>query len=237
MSCTANAIGVGGLPGILAMQPQSMLPYAFCMLVAICVPCILTFIIGKRQGIDKEAEAAAREAEVLEEAAKLREQAAHSAPKSVKCDGAPSTIYAPMEGKAVDLTTVPDPVFASLAMGKGVAIEPVSGNVYAPVTGNITMLADTGHAIGFMSDDGAEVLLHIGIDTVEMNGGPFTPSCHAGQNVKAGDLVMVADLAMIAKAGKPTTTMVIVTNSGDYAAVQAVTGNVKAGEKVASLRK
>jgi PTS system sucrose-specific IIC component len=99
------------------------------------------------------------------------------------------------------------------------------------------MLADTGHAIGFMSDDGAEVLLHIGIDTVEMNGGPFTPSCHAGQNVKAGDLVMVADLAMIAQAGKPTTTMVIVTNSGDYADVQAVTGNVKAGEKVASLRK
>jgi PTS system trehalose-specific IIC component len=237
MSCTANAIGVGGLPGILAMQPQSMLPYAFCMLVAICVPCILTFIIGKRQGVDKEAEAAGREAEILEEAARLREEAAHNAPKSVPCANQPSTIYAPMEGKAVDLTTVPDPVFASLAMGKGVAIEPVSGNVYAPVSGNVTMLAETGHAIGFMSDDGAEVLLHIGIDTVEMSGGPFTPSCHAGQNVKAGDLVMVADLAMIAQAGKPTTTMVIVTNSGDYADVQAVTGNVKAGEKVASLRK
>jgi PTS system trehalose-specific IIC component len=236
-SCTANAIGVGGLPGILAMQPQSMLPYALCMAVAVAVPFVLTFIVGKNQGIDKAAAAAGDAAAALE-----AEQAAHDAvmaalPSSVKAAAAPNTIVSPMTGVAVDMTGVPDPVFASLAMGKGVAIEPASGAVYSPVNGTISMLAGTGHAIGLLADDGAEILIHIGIDTVELNGAPFTPRCQANQKVKAGDLLLVADLPAIQKAGKPTTTMVIVTNSDDYKSIAPTLGNCHAGDAVIKLSK
>jgi len=142
-----------------------------------------------------------------------------------------------MTGVAVDMTGVPDPVFASLAMGRGVASEPSKGAVYAPVTGQITMVAGTGHAVGLMSEDGAEVLIHIGIDTVELNGGPFEARCAAGDSVRAGDLIMVADLAAIEAAGKPTTTMLIVTNSDDYSDVAADLGPCAAGKSVVTLHK
>ncbi|MBR3314535.1 MAG: PTS system trehalose-specific EIIBC component [Atopobiaceae bacterium] len=232
-SCTANAIGVGGLPGILAMQPQSMLPYALCMAVAVVVPFVLTFIVGKRQGVDKAAEAEG----IKQEAIAAAKEAAAAAPTRVNAVDAPNTLAAPMSGIAVDMTGVPDPVFASLAMGKGVAIEPSDGAVYAPVSGTVTMLAATGHAIGLLGDDGSEILLHIGIDTVELEGKPFTPRCAAGDKVKAGDLLLVADLDGIEAAGKPTTTMVIVTNSDDYKSIEPTLGNVAAGAQVVKMSK
>ena len=236
-SCTANAIGVGGLPGILAMQPQSMLPYALCMAVAVAVPFILTFIVGKRQGIDKAAAAAGDAAAALEAEHAAHEAAMASLPTHVEAAEEPNTIVAPMSGAAVDMTGVPDPVFSSLAMGKGVAIEPTVGAVYAPVSGTITMLAGTGHAVGLLADNGAEILIHIGIDTVELNGAPFTPKCKANDKVKAGDLLMIADLPAIQKAGKPTTTMVIVTNSDDYKSITPNLGKCEAGQAVIKLAK
>ncbi|MDO4806494.1 MAG: PTS system trehalose-specific EIIBC component [Coriobacteriales bacterium] len=236
-SCTANAIGVGGLPGILAMQPQSMLPYALCMLVAIVVPFILTFIVGKNQGIDKAAAAAGAKAEALEAEQAAHEAAVASLPDRVNASYAANTVVSPMSGVAVDITSVPDPVFASLAMGKGVAIEPANGAVYSPVDGTITMLAGTGHALGLLADDGTEILIHIGIDTVELNGAPFTPRCKANDKVKAGQLLMIADLPAIQAAGKPTTTMVIVTNSDDYSKITPNLGNCTAGQVVVNLAK
>ncbi len=229
-SCTANAIGVGGLPGILAMQPQSMLPYALCMAVAVVVPFVLTFLVGKRNGVDKQAEAVGA-------AAEAKAAAAASRPSHVNAADAANVLAAPMNGVAVDMTGVPDPVFASLAMGRGVAIEPSDGAVYAPVSGTITMLAATGHAVGLQADGGAEVLIHIGIDTVELDGGPFTPHCEANTHVKAGDLIMVADLDAIEAAGKPTTTMVIVTNSDDFKSVEPALGPCAAGKEVVKLSK
>ena len=236
-SCTANAIGVGGLPGILAMQPQSMLPYALCMCVAVVVPFVLTFIVGKKQGVDKDAEKAGEEAAKLEAAAEAAAAEAASLPRSVNAVDEAGVIASPMNGVAVDMSGVPDPVFSSLAMGRGVAIEPADGGVYAPVSGTITMLAGTGHAVGLKADDGTEVLIHIGIDTVELNGGPFTPKCAANDHVKAGDLLMVADLAAIEKAGKPTTTMVIVTNTDEYSNVAPDLGPCAAGKAVVRVSK
>ncbi len=236
-SCTANAIGVGGLPGILAMQPQSMPAYALCMGVAIAIPFALTFIVGKRQGVDKAAEAEGLKAERAEEAKQAQAAAAASLPAHIDAVSAANTVAAPMSGVAVDMTGVPDPVFASLAMGRGVAIEPSDGAVYAPVSGTITMLAGTGHAFGMLADDGTEILVHIGIDTVELEGGPFTPRAKQGDVVKAGDIVMVADLDAIEAAGKPTTTMLIVTNTDDYKAVEPKLGACKAGQQVVSLKK
>ena len=236
-SCTANAIGVGGLPGILAMQPQSMLPYALCMAVAVAVPFVLTFIVGKRQGVDKAAEAEGIKQEAAAAAAEATAKAVASLPSHIDATDVANTIAAPMNGVAVDMTGVPDPVFASLAMGKGVAIEPADGAVYAPVSGTVTMLAGTGHAIGLLGDDGSEILIHVGIDTVELNGAPFSARCAANDRVKAGDLLLVADLAGIEKAGKPTTTMVIVTNSDDYKSIDPTLGACNAGQALVKLAK
>ncbi len=236
-SCTANAIGVGGLPGILAMQPQSMLPYALCMAVAVVVPFILTFIVGKNQGVDKAAAAEGMKQEAAAAASAAAAAAVASLPDHIHAVDEANTIAAPMNGVAVDMTGVPDPVFASLAMGRGVAIEPTDGAVFSPVSGTITMLAGTGHALGLLANDGTEILIHIGIDTVELNGGPFTAKCASGDTVKAGDLLMVADLGAIERAGKPTTTMVIVTNTDDYSAVDPTLGACTAGKAVIKLRK
>ena len=236
-SCTANAIGVGGLPGILAMQPQSWGPYALCMLVAIVVPFVLTFIVGKRQGIDRQAAEAGAKAAAIEAEAAAHEAVVASLPVRVNAVDAPLTIAAPMAGVAVDMTGVPDPVFSSLAMGKGVAIEPATGAVYSPVTGTVTMVAGTGHALGITSDDGCEILIHVGIDTVELEGKPFDARCQTGDKVRAGDLVLVADLPGIQRAGKPTTTMVIVTNSDEYKEITPKLGNCDAGQAVVKLSK
>ena len=236
-SCTANAIGVGGLPGILAMQPQSMPPYALCMAVAVVVPFILTFVVGKRNGVDKEAQKAGIAQEAKAAAQEAAEAAAAALPSHIDAAEAANTLAAPMTGVAVDMAGVPDPVFASLTMGKGVAIEPSEGAVYAPVSGTVSMLAGTGHAVGILADDGTEVLIHIGIDTVELNGAPFTPRCAANDKVRAGDLLMVVDLNAVEEAGKPTTTMLIVTNSDQFSAVSPKLGPVRAGDAVVELAK
>jgi PTS system sucrose-specific IIC component len=99
------------------------------------------------------------------------------------------------------------------------------------------MIAGTGHAVGLLADDGTEILIHAGIDTVELNGGPFKAHVASGDVVKAGQLLMEADLAAIEAAGKPRTTMVIVTNTDDYSSVKQTYGPVKAGQKVIDLAK
>ena len=227
-SCTANAIGVGGLPGILAMQPKSMLPYALCMLVAIVVPFILTFIVGKRQGIDKQAQAVA---------AAAADNAIAPAAAHVDAIDAPGTLAAVADGYAKAMSDAPDAVFASLAMGDGVVIEPAEGAIYSPVSGSVTMVFDTKHALGLVANDGTEILIHIGVDTVELGGKPFTAHVKAGDAVKAGDLLMEVDLAAVKAAGKDTATMVVVTNSDAFSSIKAKTGEVKAGETSCTLTK
>ena len=228
-SSTANAIGVGGLPGILSMQSQSIFSFAICILIAIVVPFVLCFLFGKRKGIDKEAE---HVAEVIAE----KEAIAESLPGNVAADYAPGTIVSPMTGTAIPMSEVADPVFASGAMGKGFAVEPTVGAVYAPADGSILMVAETGHAVALITEEGTEVLIHLGIDTVELGGAPFTAKCIAGDKVKAGDLLMVVDLAAVEEAGKPKTTMVIITNSDDYASIEAKLGPVEAGKPVLEIK-
>jgi glucose-specific phosphotransferase system IIA component len=116
-------------------------------------------------------------------------------------------------------------------------VEPTAGEVYSPVNGSVTMLFDTKHAVGLMGDDGTEVLIHIGVDTVELQGAPFEAHVAAGDTVKAGQLLITADLDAIEAAGKPTATMVIVTNTDDYEAVTPTIGAIKAGEKLVTCTK
>jgi len=218
----ATGTGVTGLFGILLCINQ---PIQYCIMFAAAfgVAFAITYAIYTE---DAPAAPAAKQG-----------AGAKGLPSSVAATAEANTLCAPMTGKAVAMTSVSDPVFASEAMGKGVAIEPTEGGVYAPVSGQVTMVAGSGHAVGLMSDDGCEVLIHIGIDTVELNGAPFKVHVAAGDSVKAGAILVEADLAKIKDAGKPATTMLIVTNTDDYAKVEPTLGAVTAGSPVVRLTK
>ena len=224
----ATGTGVTGIFGILLCINQP-LQYIIMFAASFGVAFVSTFVIYSdepdKKRAPKTAESAAEAAPAID------------APAEVEAAYEAGTVVAPMTGEAIDMTTVPDPVFASLAMGNGVAIEPTEGGIYAPVSGTVTMVAGTGHAVGLMADDGTEILIHAGIDTVELNGEPFDIKVAANDTVKAGQLLIDADLDAIKAAGKPATTMVIVTNSDDYSAINQTYGPCKAGQKVVDLTK
>ena len=135
------------------------------------------------------------------------------------------------------LADVNDPVFASGAMGQGIAIKPTEGVVYAPADAEVTIAFATGHAYGLKTANGAEILIHVGIDTVSMNGEGFDQKVSQGSKVKAGDVLGTFDSAKIAAAGLDDTTMVIVTNTADYASVTPVaTGTVAKGDAVIEVK-
>ena len=136
----------------------------------------------------------------------------------------PNHVYAPMAGEAVDITTVPDPTFAEGLLGNGIAIQPTDGKVYSPVNGTVDTMFDTGHAVSLVSDNGIEILIHVGLETVGLNGAPFQAKVKNGQKVKKGDLLMIADLEAIKAAGLPTITPVLVCNSDDYTTFNVSTG-------------
>lgn len=135
------------------------------------------------------------------------------APVSVEAPTEPGTIFSPVAGTVVALPDVPDPVFASGALGPGCGVRPASGEVFAPVTGTVTVTSETGHALGFAGDDGSEVLVHIGIDTVEMGGKGFTCLVKQGQRVSAGDAVTIFSREAVAVAGFDDIVIVAVSNA------------------------
>ncbi|MBZ5750253.1 beta-glucoside-specific PTS transporter subunit IIABC [Metabacillus rhizolycopersici] len=143
------------------------------------------------------------------------EQTEKAAPVSSTTDKN-MTVYNPIEGSLLSLSDVPDPVFSSGAMGKGVGIEPTIGRAVAPFDGTVTMIFPTSHAIGLTSDDGVEVLIHIGLDTVQLEGKHFTAHVKDGQAIKKGDVLVEFDIAGIKDAGYKLTTPVIVTNTANY---------------------
>ena len=146
------------------------------------------------------------------------------------------TLVAPTAGEAVPLASVPDPVFSTGALGEGFGVRPGSGDVVAPVGGAVTMVAGTGHAVGITTDDGLEVLLHLGVDTVELKGRPFALTAATGQRVRAGEAIGTMDLEQIRQAGKDTTAIVAVTNSAAKGvSLELTAGPVEAGAHVAAL--
>ena len=136
----------------------------------------------------------------------------------------PNHVYAPMAGEAVAISEVPDPTFSSGAMGNGIAIKPTDGKVCAPVNGTVDMMFDTGHAVSLVSDNGIEILIHVGLETVGLEGKPFQVKVQNGQKVKKGDILMIADLAAIEAAGLPTITPVLICNTDDYTTFNTTTG-------------
>lgn len=155
-------------------------------------------------------------------------------PTSIKVTPAPVPVYAPVSGALVDISDSPDPIFSKGAMGQGVSIKPESDVIYAPVTGTVTSVIGTNHAIGLTSDDGVEVLVHIGVDTVEMQGEGFTSYVGKDQHVEAGEALLSFDRDKIEAANKPDDVMMVVTNTNHLPHLNFVSPtHVKAGDVVA----
>ena len=226
-STTANAIGVGGIPGILSIQPQYMPTFALSMLVAICVPFVLTTIVGKRRGIDKVTDAVV-EAEAKEDLA-----------PAVAADAEPvKELTAYVDGEVVTLASLNDGVFSAGMVGDGFAIRPAGDVVVSPAAGTVTVLMEESHhAIGLTLDDGTELLIHVGLDTVAMGGDGFTYLVKQGDHVSKGEPLLRFDRDKIKKAGHPDTVICVVTNPGDLAAFAFPTGgHVEAGKSTVAHR-
>jgi glucose-specific phosphotransferase system IIA component len=148
------------------------------------------------------------------------------------------TLAAPCAGHTVPLRAVPDPAFSEEILGKGVAIEPAEGRICAPCDGTVEMMFATGHAVSLKAACGADVLIHVGLDTVQLKGRHFTVHAKNGDAVKAGQLLIEVDLAAVAAAGYNTITPLIVCNSDEYTAVEAAADKTVAqGETVLTLKK
>ncbi len=220
MRCTANSIGVGGLPGILSMQSQSMLPYALCMLVAFCAPFMLTVAVGKRKGIDRQAEE--------ESAAAAIEEAAEKALAEMNVE----SVKACVSGKVIPLSEVNDGVFSQGVMGDGVGIIPDEDVILAPCDAKVsTLIEDSKHAVGLQLGNGVELLIHVGLDTVSMKGDGFRYFVKEGDIVKAGDKLIQFDREKIKAAGHPDTVVFLVTENAGKEIKMHSGMNVVAGEE------
>lgn len=161
----------------------------------------------------------------------LEKQAGTSTPVAARAAG---EIVAPMTGEVIALEKVDDPVFSGGILGPGVAIRPTDGEVRAPITGTVSSLLPSRHALGILGDDGLEVLVHVGLDTVRLEGAPFTAHVAQGDRVEAGQHVLTADLAAIEAAGLDITTPVVVLNGDAYDVAPLVTGGVAGGAALLS---
>ena len=133
-------------------------------------------------------------------------------------------IFAPIAGAAVPVSEVPDPTFSSGMLGNGVAVIPTEGKVYAPCNATVDMMFTTGHAVSLVADNGAEILIHVGLETVALEGKPFTVHVENGQKVAKGDLMIEVDLEAVKAAGLNTITPVLVCNSDDFGTFKTFTG-------------
>lgn len=133
-------------------------------------------------------------------------------------------LFAPLAGQSVDISQVPDPTFSEGLLGNGIAITPTDGKVFAPCDATVSMMFETGHAVSLTAANGAEILIHVGLETVSLEGKPFKVHVDSGDKVKKGQLLMEVDLEMIHQAGLNTITPVLVCNSDDFTQFKAITG-------------
>ena len=241
LSLIAGAIG-GGLASLLGLAgtgngitiiPGTMLyigngqlfQYLFMVAVSFALGFALTYMFGFE---DEETVTEGAEIEKL-----VEEETTGNVPAILQDE----TVVSPIVGQTVALSDVNDPVFSSGAMGQGLAIKPSEGVVYAPADAEVTIAFGTGHAYGLKTANGAEILIHVGIDTVTMNGEGFEQKVSQGDKVKTGDVLGTFEIEKIAAAGLDDTTMVIVTNTADYASVTPVAEKTVAkGDAVIELK-
>ncbi|HIX01847.1 MAG TPA: sucrose-specific PTS transporter subunit IIBC [Candidatus Ligilactobacillus excrementigallinarum] len=211
----AIALGSAGFLGFLSVNPKSIIVYVICELISFAIAFAITFIYGKTHAqMVNPVPVATSEAEAVE----MKEADVEPAQKN-EVSLINEIVKAPVNGQVKDLSEVNDKVFSQKLMGDGAAIVPTDGTIYAPVDGKITVAYETKHAYGIQSDNGAEVLIHIGIDTVNLKGEHFETFVKQGQEVKQGDKLGTIDIDAVQKAGYDPTVMTIITNTANYAEV------------------
>lgn len=206
--------GLAGLPSVAAfISPAiSTLLYALAGgLIAIVAAAVLTYILGFEEENASEPAAPVAEPATATTSAVVTEEA----------KAQDEQVFSPITGEVKPLSEVPDPAFSEEIMGKGFAIQPSEGRVVSPINGTVFSLSKSGHAIGLVSDTGAEMLIHIGIDTVKLKGQFFSPKVQAGAKVAVGDVLMEFDREQIEKAGYTTITPVIITNMHQYESIES----------------
>ena len=209
----AYSIGVGGLPGILSIKPQFYLFFILAMVAAIVIPFLLTLLVGSRKLKKEDRGLVEAEGEVVANAALAEDNAqpaAAPAPAAV-ADDQPGVLKAPLSGKVIPYTEIPDQVFSEGVLGEGVGIDPTGSQVVAPADATVSsVIPDSCHAVGLQLDNGMELLIHVGIDTVSMHGDGFTLHVNEGDKVKLGDPLITFDAEKIRKAGHPAITAFLV---------------------------
>lgn len=223
----AQALGAAGLPGFISMKPDHYLNFAIGLLLSMSVSFALTIVFWKKFGLEKQGNgnAAVQKADNADKTVKA-EQTSGNPDGAVQADadmakteetagtgeaaGPEETIlYAPMQGEMLPVEQSGDEMFASKMLGDGVAVNPADGTVYAPCDGTVSLLFPTRHAVGIQSDTGVEVLIHIGINTVQLEGEGFEAYVSQGDRVKRGDRLIKADLGFIREKGLDPQTMMI----------------------------
>lgn len=218
-------------PGLLSMVAfvgpdgwKNLINACIAMGIAFIVTFILVWIWGYKENTETESDKDDNAAEIEE--------------NKIKVSKEKDTVVNPVKGKVVALSEVPDATFAEEILGKVVAVISEDNKFYAPVDGEVTTLFPTGHAIGITSPEGMEVLIHIGIDTVQLNGEGFKVAVEEGQTVRKGDLLVECDLDLIREKGYSVITPILVTNSDDYSEIEMMkTGTSKAGEIILKVKK
>lgn len=210
------ATGSSGIPAVLLYIGDDTMTYFYNIIIALLISAAATAVVTFLLSLKFEK---------AEPAAETKSAPAFEVPEN--------TVAAPVEGTVVPMEEIPDETFSAGILGQGLGIRPVNGEVLAPFSGTVTQVADTGHAIGLASQDGLELLIHVGVDTVEMNGTGFTPKVREGDTVQAGQLLMTFDRKAIAGAGHPDVVVIMLTNADDYGTVTcAPAGDVKPGARI-----
>ena len=226
----AYSIGVGGLPGILSIKPQFWLNFLIAMLVAVAVPFVLTILVGSRKlsAADRGLSTAAAEPAAPSVVPDAEEQP-QAEPPAAGAEG----VTAPLSGRVIPMEEIPDQVFSQGILGEGVGIEPTGNVVVAPADATVcSVIEDSRHAVGLTLDNGAELLIHVGIDTVSMNGDGFQLHVKEGDRVHLGDKLITFDPEKIKAAGHPTTTAFLVTDPGDLTPTFETNVDAQAGRTV-----
>lgn len=219
----ASSIGVGGIPGILSIKPQFMFMFFIAMIVAFCIPFILTTVVGKKKLTSEDvSDVDIKQAEFTE--------TENIDSEENKVDTVAENFQAPITGITKKLSDIEDKGFASGAMGEGFAIEMQDGKVVAPFSGEVMVCFPTGHAYGLKSNDGKEILIHIGMDTVELDGKGFDVKVQAGQKIKQGDVLVNVDIDYVKSQGKSLVTPIVFTDGRKVELLQENVA-VKAGDE------
>ena len=232
----AKGTGVTGIFGILLCLDEP-LQYLIEMLIAVGVAFVISFILYKDQKPQEQAEEKKQkpQVQVEEKSQKTEEKTGVSGTENAVSE---ETLGSPVNGRIVPLSEVSDETFASEMLGTTVAVEPSDGKITAPCDGEVMNIFETGHAVCIVTESGGELLIHVGVDTVKMEGKGFTKKVSDGDRIRKGDVLIEADLDAIRSAGYPATTMVILTNADQFArAEKAEPGEVKEGSPIMKLVK